>query len=137
LGSRDSGGDVGATARSAAKTAAARLNESREVAHLTLEAEVTVTLCNEVGSAIARILLCEMAEGLTLKVKRVSSGKGALLNYYFARGMRNATVESELFRLPGVLATSWVQNERRWMIRLNPISAGPVCESAAAPPASQ
>lgn len=72
------------------------------------------------GQKLAIVLLSPPEDEQTIPIQRVIEGKGSLLHYYFGRGMREVTIESETFRLPGVLRTNWAKNERKWRVALDP-----------------
>lgn len=50
-----------------------------------------------------------------------ASARGALLGYYFARGLRDVIVRIGDFQLQGRLRTSWEETHREWTIELEPI----------------
>jgi hypothetical protein len=53
-----------------------------------------------------------------MTVGRVVAGQAVLLGYYFGKGKRNVQVSHGLVSLPGVLETTWLDDERQWRVRL-------------------
>ncbi len=73
------------------------------------------------GAVLATAILQEIPDGPRLSLHRVVSGKGRLLQHYFARGLRAVTIDSGEFQLRGVLSTRWLNAERRWFVELRPL----------------
>jgi len=84
------------------------------------ELDMTAVIRDTSGRAIASVTLSTGDNEQTIRVERVLDGKGTLLNYYFGRGGRRVTIESEMFQLTGILKTNWVKNERKWRVEVEP-----------------
>ena len=93
---------------------------------------MTVVIRDPAGNQIASVQLSPKSDDNAIVVERVMEGRGRLLNYYFGKGMRQVTVESEVFLLPGVLKTHWAKNERKWRVLMNSTSSEAIAELAAA-----
>jgi hypothetical protein len=81
-----------------------------------------VTLLDSNGNELATCVEQSVSESNSLVMGRVIRGKGNLVKYYFAQGLRSVHVQSEGFLLRGMLETSWLGAERQWVVRLTPIA---------------
>jgi len=82
------------------------------------------TIQDSDGNELARVEIgSDNAAPRTLTFRRVHHGKGRLLHYYFGRGGRAVAVTAGEFTLRGTLATSWLGQERLWLVRLSPSMA--------------
>lgn len=77
-----------------------------------------ITLLSDSGEKLATGTLRAGRADRTLEFDRIARGKGHLLQYFFGRGKRAVIVESGDFRLRGVLATRWLEQERLWQVAL-------------------
>ena len=84
---------------------------------------MTAVIRDASGQQMASVQLCPANDIHTISIERVLEGKGTLLNYYFGRGGRKVTLESDTFQLHGTLKTHWAKNERKWRLELEPAEA--------------
>lgn len=88
------------------------------------------TLLDSNGKELARCVEASVASPNRLVMGCVIRGKGNLLKYYFAQGLRGVQVETGGVRLRGVLENSWTGAERQWTVRLTPIAVNANCDTA-------
>ena len=81
-----------------------------------------VTLLDSSGKELATCVQASVTSPNRLVIGRVIRGKGNLLKYYFAQGLRSVQVETGAFLLRGMLETRWLGGERQWAVRLMPIA---------------
>lgn len=79
---------------------------------------MTAVIRDSSGQHIASVQLAANSGEETITIERVLDGKGTLLNYYFGRGGRRVTIESDSFQLAGTLKTNWAKNERKWRVEV-------------------
>lgn len=54
-----------------------------------------------------------------MTIRRVTQGKGRLLQHYFGQGQRLVLLDSGSEHLPATLSTRWLGAERQWRVRLS------------------
>ena len=74
------------------------------------------------GEALTQAIVGAGSPPSTIHLDQLS-GRGALLGYYFARGLRDVIVCIGDFQLRGRLRTTWIDDHREWQIDLEPTRA--------------